>query len=286
VQGYEALRTKQAWIDLSARGLIRLTGEDRARLLHAMTTNHVQDMRPGDCIYAFFLTAQGRILSDVWILCREDDFLLITEPETRQRVYDHLDQFIIADDVTLEDITNGKLALISIEGPQAGPQQIPLTYTGLPGGALLLPAEEVPARTAGLEQADLEAARVVRIENAHPRYGDEITERFLVQETGQMRAMHFSKGCYLGQEIVERVRSRGQVHRHLRGVQIEGTELPQPGTKLTSPIDGKDLAELVSAAYSPAMGKVVAMAYVRTDAAKPGFELRLSGTERPAFVTT
>jgi len=286
VQGYEALRTSQAWIDLSTHGLIRVTGEDRARLLHAMTTNHVEGMKPGDCLYAFFLSAQGRILSDVWIHCRDEDFLLITEPETRQRVYDHLDQFIIADDVTLEDIT-GKLALISIEGPQATPQPLPLTCTGLPGGALLLSSEKEKAvRVEGMEQADLEAARIVRLENAHPRYGEEITDRFLVQETGQMQAMHFSKGCYLGQEIVERVRSRGQVHRHLRGVRIEGTEVPQPGTKLTSPVDGKDLAELVSAAYSPALGKVVAMAYVRTDAAKPGFELRVSGTDRPALVTT
>jgi aminomethyltransferase len=124
-----------------------------------------------------------------------------------------------------------------------------------------------------LPQANAEAARVVRLENGRPRYGEEITERFLLQETGQMRAVSFSKGCYLGQEIVERVRSRGQVHRHLLPVEIDAPEGPPPGTKLTG-ADGKELAEIMSAAFSPALNKVVALAYVRTDAARPGFALK------------
>ncbi len=276
MQGYHELRESKAWIDLSAHGKIKVTGEDRARLLHAMSTNHVQQMQPGDCVYAFLLNAQGRILADVWILCRDDHFLLITEPETRQRVYEHLDQYIIADDAYLEDVTD-QYALISIEGPQASagePGLLPITCTGHPGGAILLAPSEKAAATAGLVEAGAEAARIVRLETAKPRYGEEITERFLVQETGQMQAIHPNKGCYLGQEIVERVKSRGQVHRHLRGVRIEGAEVPEPGTKLTG-AEGKDLAELVSAAYSPALNQVVGMAYVRTDAAKPGAQLQL-----------
>ena len=242
-------------------------------------------MQQGDCVYAFFLNAQGRILADVWILCRDDHFLLITEPETRQRVYEHLDQFIIADDAYLEDVTD-QYALVSIEGPQAtaDPHLLPITCTGLPGGAILVASSEKAAAGAGLVEADAEAARIVRLETAKPRYGEEITERFLVQETGQMQAIHPNKGCYLGQEIVERVKSRGQVHRHLRGVRIEGTEVPEPGVKLTGGgSEGKELAELVSAAYSPALNQVVGMAYVRTDAAKPGAQLQL-GT-RQVLVT-
>lgn len=270
--GYEALRNHSAWVDLSARGKIKITGEDRARLLHAMTTNHIQEMQPGDCRYAFFLNAQGRILSDVWIVCREDHFLLITEPETRQKIYDHLDQYIIADDAQVEDVSD-QWRLISIEGPEAGPQDLPFTATGLPGGAMLLP---VGAPTPGdVPMADAEAARTVRIENGQPRYGEELTERFLVQETGQLQAVHFTKGCYLGQEIVERVRSRGQVHRHLRALRIEGDAVPAPGAKLL--VGDKELGEIVSAVYSPAWGQVAAMAYVRTEAAKTGAELQLDG---------
>src|SRR5580658_2910294 len=116
--GYDALRHRAAWIDLSARGKIKLTGEDRARLLHAMTTNHIQQLGPGSGCYAFFLNDKGRVLADANILCRPDYFLLAVAPETRQPLYQHLDRFIIADDVTLEDVTDAT-ATIAIEGPEA-----------------------------------------------------------------------------------------------------------------------------------------------------------------------
>src|SRR5437868_9801799 len=118
ISGYQALREHAAWLDVSERGKIRASGQDRARLLHAMTTQHVEQMKPGEGAYAFFLNAQGRILGDVNLFCFEDSFLLDTEPETRQKLFEHLDRYIIADDVTLEDQTN-ETATIAIEGPQA-----------------------------------------------------------------------------------------------------------------------------------------------------------------------
>src|SRR5690348_17749510 len=116
--GYNALRDRAAWLDLSARGKIRLTGEDRARLLHAMTTNHIHQLQPGQGTYAFFLNAQGRILGDANVFCFEDHMLLDTEPETRQKLYEHLDRYIIADDVALEDVTT-VVATVAVEGPEA-----------------------------------------------------------------------------------------------------------------------------------------------------------------------
>jgi glycine cleavage system aminomethyltransferase T len=116
--GYVALREGAAVLDLSARGKIWATGEDRARLLHAMTTNHVQQLKPGEGCYAFFLNAQGRILGDVNLLCFEDHFLLDTEPETHTKLFEHLDRYIIADDVTVEDRTD-RMATIALEGPHA-----------------------------------------------------------------------------------------------------------------------------------------------------------------------
>src|SRR5580692_6386026 len=109
--GYDALRTAAAWLDLSARGRIYATGGDRARLLHAMTTNHVQNLTPGAGCYAFFLNAQGRILADANILCFDDYLLLDVEPESRAFLMGHLDKYIIADDVTLEDMTEATFAL-------------------------------------------------------------------------------------------------------------------------------------------------------------------------------
>ncbi len=286
-----ALREHAAWLDLSARGKIRVTGEDRARLLHAMTTNDVEHLKPGQGCYAFFLNAQGRILGDVNVLCFEDHFLLDTEPETRQKLFEHLDRYIIADDVTIEDQTDA-IATIAVEGPDAGAVLVKagapvpelafsslkwgsrtvarIDSTGSDGFFLLAPAPEKEALIAALAipAATPEEARVVRIEHGRPRYGEEITDRNLVQETGQLHAVHFNKGCYLGQEIVERVRSIAKIHRVLRRIEIDTADPPAPGTKT-------DQAEIMSAAFSPSTGKTVALAYVKTQLADPGTPLTL-----------
>jgi aminomethyltransferase len=295
--GYRALRETAAWLDLSGRGKIVATGEDRARLLHAMTTNQVEQLKPGEGCYTFFLNAQGRILGDANLLRFEDRILLDTEPETRRKLFEHLERYIIADDVTVEDQTDA-IATIAVEGPQtaavlarlAAPapeapgSSLPwgertvarLDSTGSEGFFLLTPAGDKAAlveelSAAGATAARPEDARLVRIENGRPRYGEEITERYLVQETGQLRAVNFSKGCYLGQEIVERVRSRGQVHRVLRRVEIDAAEVPEAGTKLTA--SDADAGEIASAVFSPALGKVVALAYVKDPHDAPSTEL-------------
>src|SRR3954447_12084663 len=100
-KGYVGLRESAAWMDLSGRGKIRVLGEDRARLLHAMTTQDIRGLSAGEGCYAFFLNAQGPILGDVNVFCREDHFLLDTEAETRSKLFEHIERYIIADDVTL-----------------------------------------------------------------------------------------------------------------------------------------------------------------------------------------
>jgi folate-binding protein YgfZ len=297
--GYLALKEHAAWMDLSERGKIRLTGDDRKRLLHAMTTNQVQKLEPGEGCYAYFLNAQGRILGDANIFVLKDLVLLDTEPETRQKLREHLDRYIIADDVTVEDATES-VATVALEGPEAEDflrqhaAPVPLkahatalwgdrivarvSSTGAPGFLIFLPQQEKEDLLAqfslsGIGEATPTEARIVRIENSHPRYGEEITERYLVQETGQLQAVNFEKGCYLGQEIVERVRSRAQIHRLLRRVEIDTTEAPEPGEKIQA--GSEDAGEIVSAVFSPALGKVVALAYVRTRFSDPGTALKL-----------
>lgn len=295
--GYRALRENAASVDLSGRGRLRITGEDRARLLHAMTTNQVQKLAPGQGCYVFFLNAQGRILGDANLFCFGDHFLLDTEPETRVKLAEHLDRYIIADDVTVEDVTESTFC-IAVEGPQAvtaipgiHPPSDPYTWTawgscfvaatnttGAGGYAIFGPAHKKSSVLEALSQlpaATAQDALTVRIENGRPRYGEEITERYLVQETGQMHAVNFTKGCYLGQEIVERVRSRAQIHRILCRVEIDSREVPPSGTKLKS--GDVEVAEIASAAYSPALGKVIAMAYVRIPHNEPGAEMNWNG---------
>jgi tRNA-modifying protein YgfZ len=284
---------------LSARGTIRVMGEDRARLLHAMSTNDVSHLEPCAGLYAFFLTTQGRILADAYIYNLGSSLFLDTEPEIGRKLRDHLDKYIIADDVELED-ESGRWAVLGIEGPQfaetASRLSLPvpaLAYgtaewqggficrvaaTSHDGIRVFIPKERKEdlirqLSDANIPQATADEAQIVRLENGVPRYGEDISERYLVQETQQLQAIHTNKGCYLGQEIVERVRSRGQVHRLLTPIRVETMQPPAPGTKFSA--EGKDAGEITSAVYSPALGQVVGLAYVRTEAAQGQRELRL-----------
>lgn len=298
--GYEALRTAAAQIDLSNRGRIRVTGEDRARLLHAMSTNDIQNLELGHGAYAFFLTAVGRILADAHIYNLGESLFLDTEPETASKLAEHLDKYIIADDAYLENETD-QLFSTGIEGPQSLEAAArlgipvpgkPLEVLGYDHGFVVRLASTGPMglRIFGpsrpdfdLPHADAEDARLVRMENGIPRYGDDISERYLVQETQQTHAVHSNKGCYLGQEIVERVRSRGQVHRFLMPVRIHSQIPPAPGTKLL--LDGQAAGEITSAALSPALGEVVAFAYIRSEPAHAKPTLTLADSEPPVRAT-
>jgi folate-binding protein YgfZ len=301
--GYQALRSKAAWFDLSNRGKIRALGEDNARLLHAMSTNDVKNLAEGRGLYTFFLNEKGRILSDAYVYRFADDSLFLdTEPETAALLRDHLDRYIIADDVTLEDET-ATLAVVALEGPTsfeaAAALGLPIpadafgtalwqggfvarvSATGTPALRIFLPVAEIVSLTsrlqlAGIPQAHAEEMRVVRLENGMPRFGEDISSRYLAQETQIAHAVHSNKGCYLGQEIVERVRAQGQVHRLLAPVHIAGTQVPEPGSKLLA--DGNAVAEITSAAYSEALGEVVALAYVRREALQTKPTLVVAGS--------
>jgi len=296
--GYSALTTGAGLIDLSARGRIRVTGEDRARLLHAMCTNHVQQMKPGDGLYAFFLNAQGRIQADAFILCFEEHFLLDTEPETREPLFQHLDHYIIGDDVTLEDIT-GDTVCFGVEGPKAAEvaaaAALPApnhryahideggvtaaTIHGIRLYAAVAQRDEIvdALEGAGAVAASSEDAERARLKAFRARYGVDITESTLPQETQRIDALHFQKGCYLGQEIVERIRSRGHVNKQLMGFRLEGHAVPGGGASLFA--GGKEVGEVTSAAESPE-GAVYGLAYVRLPYNKPGAITGIDG--RPA----
>ena len=307
-QGYEALRRGAAWMDLSARGRIAVRGRDRARLLHNLTTNEVKKLPPGFGCYAFLLSPQGRIQADLTLLAFDDHILLDTEPELRDKIAEHIRRYIVADQVELEDVTATTCA-IALEGPESaqvlekagGPapggdyQHLPwneagdatvacINLTGQPGFRVYAAAGatyEIVRRLveAGAQPATEEDARLVRLENGRPRYGEDIRDTSLPQETGQMHAVSFSKGCYLGQEIVERIRAQGHVNRKLVRLRLDST-VPA-GAKLTA--DGAEAGEITSSVYSPAQSSAVALAYVRATHAAPGQHLTTG--DIPAVVT-
>jgi folate-binding protein YgfZ len=294
---------------LSGRAKIAISGGDRVRWLNGMVTNNVRDLPPQHGVYAFLLNPQGHILGDLFAYNRGDSWLADTDQSQLSRMLEHFDHYIIMDDVVVTD-TSDQLTAIGLAGPKAPealqsagiqmaelePLQLAdLTWQGVEltavrGDNPSVPSFELwlaPASAGNLWQALVNggakpvgdtALDWLRIASGIPRYGQDIRERDLPQETGQARALNFSKGCYVGQEIVERIRSRGNLHRSFSGFVVEGS-LPARGTKLQA--DGKDIGELTSiASLALAEGEIqVGLGYIRREAALPGRTVRADAAE-------
>ncbi|HUS18385.1 MAG TPA: hypothetical protein VMZ25_01930 [Terriglobales bacterium] len=295
--------------DLGWRGKIRATGDDRLRWINGMVTNNVKDLPKGRGNYNFVLSAQGRILGDLYIYNRGDDLLLDTERAQVDALLKVLNHFIIMDDVELTDIS-AELTSIGVQGPGAEQllEQIgitpecadPLVVCDLPWNEHAISVTRMvnpdyrtyeiwlsPAAAlvlwdavvkAGAIPAGTDALEKFRMLVGVPRYGVDITERYLPQETNQESALNFTKGCYIGQEIVERIRARGQVHRTLTGFVLEGDV--ECGAKIR--VGEKELGEITSSrrVRPPKSGeeKVLALGYIRREAEKPGTEIRAGGS--------
>lgn len=285
-KGYEALRHGAAWLDLSARGRFLVRGRDRARYLHNVTSTDIKKMTPGSACYAFVLTPQGRIQADAHIFCFPEHFLLDTEPELREKIAPLILKYKVADQIELEDVT-GTTGAIGIEGPNSSALRdtfannpdftvVDATVTGQPGFRVICAANQFPNLVSVAEHlatpATAEDARAVRIENGQPRFGEDIRETSLPQETQQMQAISFTKGCYVGQEIVERIRAQGHVNKLLVRLELETGDPIPPGTKLTA--DGKEAGEITSSIQSPQSGCVAALAIVRMPYAQSGARLQ------------
>lgn len=303
---FQALVADAGVYDLGWRAKITVSGADRTRWLNGMITNNVRDLAPGHGLYAFLLNPQGRILADLYAYNRETSLLVDTDQSQVSKVLEIFDHYIIMDDV--EVALSEKLTAIGIAGPKtravlrtAGvdvPKLEPLQFydftwrntelTIVRGDNPTVESYELwlaPANVkfvwetlvrAGAKPVGTAALELLRIASGIPRYGQDIREKDLPQETGQQRALHFSKGCYIGQEIVERIRSRANVHRSFTGFTIRGP-LPEPGSKMQA--DAKDIGEITSAASMPVTGGeyLVALGYLRREAALPGKQLQAGG---------
>jgi folate-binding protein YgfZ len=306
---FSALRVGCGVYDLGWRAKIVLTGSDRIRWLNGMITNNVRDLAEGHGVYAFLLNPQGQIQADLYAYNRGEYLLIDTDRSQIEKLVSIFDHYIIMDDVEVANASD-KLTAIGVAGPGAREilsqvglevsdlealqvrdvtwQQVGLTFARADNPALdsyelwLAPANLnvlwAALIAAGAIPVGSEALERLRIASGIPRYGHDIRERDLPQETGQARALHFTKGCYVGQEIVERIHSRGAVHRRFTGFTLEGA-LPAAGSKLQS--GGKDVGEITSTAVLPAelADWSVALGYVRREAGAPGTELAAAGAK-------
>jgi len=300
---FHALVSGCGLYNLNSRAKVKLTGSDRVRWLNGMVTNNIRDLAVGHGIYGFLLNPQGRILGDLYAYNRGDSLCLDTDQNQIAKVLEVFDHYIIMDDVEVENVSQ-QLTAIGISGPKSpgvlasaglkASDLEPLAFRDLEWKGVpvtlvrgerekresyemwLAPQHVAPLRDAliqnGATPTGDEAFEFYRVALGIPRYGVDIRERDLPQETEQTRALNFSKGCYIGQEIVERIRSRGAVHRTFTGFIFEGNP-PAVGSKIH--VDGKEVGEITSIAPRPRHGGTqnVGLGYIRREAATAGKEV-------------
>jgi folate-binding protein YgfZ len=307
---YGLLLNGCAIYDLGWRAKIVLTGSDRQRWANGMVTNNIKDLPQGHGNYNFLLNAQGKIQGDLYIYNMGDHLIADTERWQAPRILELFDKYIIMDDVEVADVTD-KLTAVAVQGPkslavlralgltiaddvdpfkvvQMAWNEIGVSVTRMESKIaqtfeIWLAAENAPKLwdallAAGAKPVGTEALEMFRVAAGVPKYGQDITDKYIPQETEQFHALHFAKGCYLGQEIVERVRSRGAVHRHFIGYKVEG---PAPAAGSEVQAEGKRVGEITSALSVPVNGSehTFALGYVRKESGAPGTKVQVNGAE-------
>jgi len=311
---FAALRGGCGVYDLGFRAKISVTGGDRVRWLNGMVTNNVRDLAVGHGVYAFLLNPQGHILGDLFAYNRGDSITVDTDRGQEEKILATFDHYIIMDDVEVTNLSE-QLTALGIAGPKSREvlaaagfaipemqalQMQSVMWQGTECTAVRGEESESASYqiwvapgsvrqlwdallAAGAVAVGFEALELLRIVSGVPRYGVDIRERDLPQETEQARALNFNKGCYVGQEIVERIRSRGAVHRKFAGFVADGALPIAAGTKILA--GEKEVGEITSAASVQLnrREKTVALGYIRREVGMPGREITI-GTVKATVV--
>ncbi|HET6176308.1 MAG TPA: folate-binding protein [Candidatus Sulfotelmatobacter sp.] len=306
---FSALRERCGVYDLGYRAKISLAGGDRVRWLNGMVTNNFRDLGVEQGVYAFLLNPQGHILGDLFAYNRGESITVDTDCGQVEKVLATFDHYIIMDDVEVANFSE-QLTALGVAGPNARTvltasgftipemralQVQSMTWRGAECTVVRSEDEAHPSYEiwlapgsvrqlwdallgAGAAPVGSEALELHRIVSGIPRYGVDIRERDLPQETEQTRALNFNKGCYVGQEIVERIRSRGAVHRKFSGFVAEGVVEIAAGTKIMA--GEKEVGEITSSASLHLRGaeKTVALGYIRREVGMPGREVMIGAT--------
>jgi folate-binding protein YgfZ len=317
---YGYLKKTAGVLDVSARSRICITGADRQRFINGQVTNNVKDLRVGQGCYAALVTAKGKLQGDLFIYCLRDELLLDFEPGLTAAVTERLEKYIIADDVQIIDVAP-IYGMLKVQGPRSAEvvrsvgleaPTTALAWTGLAdettgevycmnnargaaaGFDVFVPAGEAGAMRERLIEAarkveggtsSMEALEVARVEAGIPRFGVDMDETNLASEAGiESRAISYNKGCYIGQEVISRIRAFGQVSKSLRGLRLpaEMAQLPPKGEKLFR--EGKEVGYMTSACRSLALQANIALGYVRREHNAVGTELLLGGADSPRKV--
>jgi folate-binding protein YgfZ len=313
-QEFEAMLNGCAVFDLGFRARISLKGADRVRWANGMVTNNIRDLAVGHGVYTFLLNPQGRILGEMNVFNMGDTLEVETDRNQVEKILATFDHYIIMDDVEVANLSEA-WTMLGVAGPTARtnlntagiqvPELEPLQAcvpkcscdcecvecTVIRGDDPVSESYEIwlapkdvlktwnALVAAGATPAGSEALEMHRIAAGIPLFGIDVRERDLPQETEQARALNFNKGCYVGQEIVERIRSRGNVHRKFTSFLFEGVANASVGAKVSS--GEKEVGEITSAATLPFPSgeQTVALGYIRREVATPGREVMIAGSK-------
>ena len=309
---YRYARETVALLDKNYRTYLALSGPDRVRFLNAILTNNIKDLKAGQGIVSLFLNPQGRIQAEIETYAEEQQLLCASFAEIREKLIPALDHYIIMDDVTLADET-ARYGTLALEGPRAGETVKRLANVDLTTLAELewressvgaIPCRIVRRSPSGhpsaefvCEQTHLQqlwkllrdaaqsagggpvgytALNALRLESGIPWFGYDFGDKQIPHEAGLEKShISYTKGCYTGQEIVERVRSRGQVNRVRALFHTSLSELPKPETPIV--FNGKEIGYVTRAAQSPQLHSMLAMGYIRREQSTEGSEVEIGG---------
>jgi folate-binding protein YgfZ len=305
----EVLRTGCGLVDRSWIDVLELAGPDRERFLNGLVTCEVRGLGDGGGVYGFVTARKGGVLADFALLSLADRFRLELPPGRGEAVAAHLGTYLLADRVELRPDpaplpltlagAGAKAALRALLDEPPAPAldarwgHAEVRLAGRPVRLAHRPLLGVEAWTVWVEPADarelaealltddavrpvgFDALDTVRIEAGVPWWGRDYDDSSLPQETGLEEALNFTKGCYLGQEVVARIHYRGGVNRVLRGLQFDGDEPPAEGTELL--LEGRAVGRVGSVAVSPTLEGPVGLALLHKRGAEPGTRLDLEG---------
>ena len=313
LEEYKAVRESGAGIwNYAGRGLIEVSGGEAVQFLNGLITNDIAKLENNKWMYAAFPNAQGRLTAMTRVLKTDDKFLFDTGAVTREKVFENLFRFTFAGDFTVHDLSDD-FVVLSVQGEKSSEfiEQIfggkvaaeneiaQFEFNGenvftihsehlsKNGFDLFVPKavfEDLTKKLKNLGAINIgdEAFETLRIEQGTPRYGVDMDETNVVLETGIDEAVNFNKGCYIGQEIIARIHFRGHVAKKLTGLIFEDeTAEINHGDEIKTP-DDKNAGKITSVAFSPKLGKKIALGYVRYAFLEKGTELKVGDAK--AFV--
>ena len=311
-QEYRAAKESVAIFDTNWLAILSLSGRDRVKYLHAITSNDIKGLGEGYGRLALLLNPQGRIQAELEIYALAESLLVLTHAAFRERTVATLKKFVIGSQVVVEDQTE-KMGSLAIEGPRAAAvfsQKTGLALSGFSefaiaqheidgvpcflvrrshfggeGVQIVAPREPLKVLWKDLERSvhalggrpiGMKALNALRLEANVPRFPSDFNDGMIPHEAVlENTHISFTKGCYTGQEIVERVRSRGHVNRKRVSLQFSSAEPPASGTKLKA--GDAEVGFVTSAAYSPQLGSAIGIGYLRREHTEPGSTVHLDG---------